>query len=377
MTEEIPTRNFSWKRVIIKGLLLFLVINLLFASLHPLSILGKISAYNRLFPGRLRLPFGEKPELAYNFSLYNLKAMFASHELAANNKTNDEFRVLLIGDSSIWGYLLKPENTLAAFINSANIKTKDGMAVHAYNLGYPTMSLAKDLLILNEAMRYQPDLIIWLVTLESFPVEEQLDSPIVQNNSMEVQDLIRTHSLNLNINDPRFVTPDFLDSTLLGQRRALADILRLQLYGILWAATAIDQYYPDSFDPPQEDFTKDESFHGMSPRKLNPEDLSMDILLAGHEIADGVPIIYANEPIYISDGENSDTRYNFFYPRWAYDQYRQLFTEFCQQYDWQCLDEWNLVSPDEFTNSAIHMSPQGTQQFAVQLENAIRSLLVR
>jgi hypothetical protein len=238
------------------------------------------------------------------------------------------------------------------------------------------MSLAKDLLILSEAMRYQPDLIIWLVTLESFPVEKQLDSPIVQNNSNEVQDLIRSYSLNLSTNDPRFVTPDFLDSTLLGQRRALADIIRLQLYGILWAATGIDQYYPDSFEPPQEDFTKDESFHEMSPRKLNPEDLSMDILSAGHEIADGVPIIYVNEPIYLSDGENSDIRYNFFYPRWAYDQYRQLFAEYCQQNDWQCLDEWDLVSPDEFTNSAIHMTPQGTQQFAFQIENAIRSLLV-
>jgi hypothetical protein len=352
------------------------VINLLFAPLHPLSTLGKISAYNRLFPGRLRLPYGEKPELAYNFSLYNLKAMFASHELSANKKTDDEYRVLLIGDSSVWGYLLNPENTLASYINSANIKTGDGRAVHAYNLGYPTMSLAKDLLILSEAMRYQPDMIIWLVTLESFPVDKQLDSPIVQNNSNEVQDLIRSYSLNLSTNDPRFVTPDFLESTLLGQRRALADIIRLQLYGILWAATGIDQYYPDSFEPPQEDFAKDESFHEMSPRKLNPDDLSMDILSAGNEIADGVPIIYVNEPIYLSDGENSDIRYNFFYPRWAYDQYRQLFAEYCQQNDWQCLDKWDLVSPDEFTNSAIHMTPLGTQQLASHIENAIRSLQV-
>jgi hypothetical protein len=148
------------------------------------------------------------------------------------------------------------------------------------------------------------------------------------------------------------------------------------LYGILWAATGIDQYYPDSFEPPQEDFAKDESFHEMSPRKLNPDDLSMDILSAGNEIADGVPIIYVNEPIYLSDGENSDIRYNFFYPRWAYDQYRQLFAEYCQQNDWQCLDKWDLVSPDEFTNSAIHMTPLGTQQLASHIENAIRSLQV-
>jgi hypothetical protein len=38
------------------------------------------------------------------------------------------------------------------------------------------------------------------------------------------------------------------------------------------------------------------------------------------------------------------------------------------------LDEWDLVPPSEFTNSAIHMSPQGTQQLASQIENALRSL---
>jgi lysophospholipase L1-like esterase len=51
-----------------------------------------------------------------------------------------------------------------------------------------------------------------------------------------------------------------------------------------------------------------------------------------------------------------------------------LFTEFCQQNELQCLDEWNLVSADEFTNSAIHMTPAGTRQLAEKLEDAIRSL---
>jgi hypothetical protein len=374
MIEGKPTSNFSWKRVIIKGVLLFLVIDLLFAFLSPLPILGQISAYNLVLPGRLRLPYGEKPDQAYNLSLYSLTAMFASHKLAANKKPADEYRVLLMGDSSVWGYLLKPENTLAVDINAANLQISDGRTVRAYNLGYPTMSLAKDLLILSYAMRYQPDLIIWLVTLESFPLDKQLDSPLVQNNPSRVQELISTYSLNLNHQDPRFVTPGFLEATLVGQRRALADIIRLQIYGALWAATGIDQYYPASYEPPQENLAKDESFHGLLPPVLNPADLSMDILSAGNVLAAGVPIIYINEPIFISHGENSDIRYNFFYPRWAYDQYRQLFDKYCLQNDWQCLDVWNLVSPDEFTNSAIHMTPQGTQQLASLLEEAIISI---
>ncbi len=363
--------NFSWSRVFIKGLLLFLAADLLFVPLSPLSALGKVSAYNLIFPGRPRLPYGENPDQAYNFSLYNLEAMFTSHELSARNKPGSEYRVLLIGDSSVWGYLLKPDESISADINSAGIKIADGRIVRAYNLGYPTLSLAKDLAILNYSMQYQPDLVIWLVTLESFPVSKQLDSPLLQNNPAVTRELISDYSLNLDQNDQRFVNPGFWQETLIGQRRLLADVLRLQLYGIMWAATGIDQYYPAQYDPPQADLAEDNSFHGLLPPSLHPADLSLEILSAGKKSAGDVPLFLVNEPIYLSQGKNSDIRYNFFYPRWAYDQYRQILAQTCLAQKWICLDEWNLVPSSEFTNSAIHMSPRGTQLLASEISKAI------
>jgi hypothetical protein len=48
--------------------------------------------------------------------------------------------------------------------------------------GLPDPVAGKDLMLLEEAMQYQPDLVIWLVTLESFPLDRQLDSPIAANN---------------------------------------------------------------------------------------------------------------------------------------------------------------------------------------------------
>jgi hypothetical protein len=300
--------------------------------------------------------------------------MFASQELSSGDKPKNEYRVLLIGDSSVWGFLLKPENSLAGFINSSDIQLPDSRTVKVYNLGYPTMSLTKDLMILNYALRYEPDLIIWLTTLESFPKEKQLDSPIVQNNAETVRNLISTYSLNLDMNDPKLVTKSFLESTLIGQRRAIADILRLQLFGVPWAATGIDQYYPPTYEPPQNNLENDATFHGLQPPDLNPNVLSIDILSAGSEMSKDIPMILVNEPIYISDGENSDIRYNFFYPRWAYDQYRTILADYCLKKAWQCLDVWNLVPPDEFTNSAIHMTPQGTQLLASKLKDAIISV---
>ena len=46
--------------------------------------------------------------------------------------------------------------------------------------------------------------------------------------------------------------PTFWDRTLIGARRPLADLLRLQLYGVLWAATGIDQDIPAKLHPAAE-----------------------------------------------------------------------------------------------------------------------------
>jgi hypothetical protein len=137
--------------------------------------------------------------------------------------------------------------------------------VRFYNLGYPTMSLTKDLLLLQRGMDYQPDLVIWLLTLESMPLDKQLDSPIVQHNLQAMRPLIDTYALPFSVEDDDFVHLSLLDRSLVGQRRDLADVMRLQVYGILWAATGIDQNYPPSYDPPQEDLSADLSFHDLQP----------------------------------------------------------------------------------------------------------------
>jgi hypothetical protein len=220
------------------------------------------------------------------------------------------------------------------------------------------------LLILSRAAAYQPDLIIWFVTLESFPAGKQLASPILQHNPQAARSLIAAHGLRLDPDDPAFVAPSFWEQTLIGQRRALADLFRLQLYGVMWAVTGVDQFYPPSYDPPQWDLDADEGFHGLQPPTLNERDLAFDVLEAGVALAAPTPILFVNEPVFISQGQNSDLRYNFFYPRWAYDQYRQLFAALGQARGWRTLDLWNLIPAEEFTNSAIHLSPRGEAQLA-------------
>jgi hypothetical protein len=375
---SIDTLNFRTARnVLIKALLLFIALNLLFAATVPLSALGKISIYNRLVPGRQRLPYGDDPTLAYNLSTYNLEAMLASHELSAGPKADDEYRVIFLGDSSTWGFLLEPEQTLAAQINASGHFLNDGRRVRAYNLGYPVMSLTKDLLFLSLAKRYQPDLIVWPFTLESFPYDKQLFPPLLQNNPKAVQELIKKHDLDLDpaqadpTSQVAFTTENIWSSTIIGQRRSLADILRLQMYGVMWAATGIDQHIPETYTPRMEDLPDDLSFHNQKPPHLNRDDLAFDVVRAGVELAGNTPVILVNEPMFISQGENSDIRYNFYYPRWAYDDFREFMRQESQEQGWKTIDLWDAIPPMEFTNSAVHLSPVGTAQFARLLETAI------
>jgi hypothetical protein len=364
------------RNVLLKALGLFIILNLLYMALDPLdaaSWLGRISAYNLLLPGRERLPFGENPAKSYNLSLYNLDAMLASHKLAGAAKPPGEYRVLLVGDSSVWGILLRPEETLASQLNNSPLPTTcTGQSIRVYNLGYPTISLTKDLMLLDQVRRYEPDLIVWLTTLEAFPRDKQLTSPVVANNAQRVRDLIDRYKLQLDPHDPALAQTNGWSRTIIGQRRALADLLRLQFYGMLWGATGIDQEYPADYPPAQRDLDPDPTFHGWQPPTLDSSLLALDVLQAGMQAAGEIPILLVNEPILVSTGANSDIRYNFFYPRWVYDQYRQLLTDLSQQQDWSYLDLWNAVPQSQFTNSAIHLTPMGESMLMQVLSKTIQ-----
>lgn len=356
--------------IALKGILLFILFNLLFATLQP--GIGKLSAYNILFPGRERLPFGENSAQSYNLSLFDLDAMFAAHVIHGTPKQADEFRVILIGDSSVWGTLLKPEETLAGQINSQGLSTC-GKTVRAYNLGYPTISLTKDLLLLERAVTYQPDLILWLTTLEAFPRDKQFSSPLVANNKDAVLHMAAASGLQVDANSPEFSKDSFWQDTIIGQRRALADIFRLQLHGVMWAATGVDQVYPDSYEKAQTDLEADESFHGFEPATLDKDALAFDVLSAGMKLAGDIPVTIIMEPMLISSGANSDIRYNFFYPRWAYDQYREWMNEMSFENGSTYSDLWDVVPSTEFTNSAIHLTPRGEALLASAVKPLILS----
>ncbi|RLD07927.1 MAG: hypothetical protein DRI65_03615 [Chloroflexota bacterium] len=362
-------------RLLFKTLVFALVISLILVPAISSSV-GKLSIYNWLVPGRDRLPFSDTPKKAYNLSLFNLDAMFASHQVSGVKEPADAYRVFILGDSSTWGTLLKPEETLAGQLNFLELTGPEGRPLQFYNLGYPTLSLTKDLLLLQESLAYDPDMIIWLFTLESFPADKQLTSPLVENNPHAVSRLFQVSGLDLSSYRKDFPMTTYWDSTLFGQRRNLADILRLQLYGVMWGVTGIDQYYPEGYIEAARDLTDELDFHEWQKGEMPINQLALEILTAGEKAAVGVPMIFVNEPILISQGVNSEQRYNFYYPRWAYDEYREALDLFSSDQDLIYLDYWNLVPPEEFTNTAIHTTPQGVRLLSGELVPHIQAHLV-
>lgn len=368
---EYPSTGRFLRNVILKALLLLIIFSLGFAWMDPLQTFGRISLYNRLFPGRLRLPFGEDFEKSYNISILQLEAMFASHEIDAGDKLENEFRVLLLGDSSVWGFLLSPDQTLSAALNARDYRTSNDKPLRFYNLGYPTMSVMKDLVLLDFAQRYEPDLILWFVTLESMPLQKQLESPLVQYNPEPTGSLISQFRLGIDPNDERFIHRTFWDQTLPGQRRPLADLIRLQLLGVMWAGTGIDHDIPPSYEPPQVELSDDVTFQGFQPNQLSSDDLSFDVLEAGILLAGDTPVIIVNQPILIATGPKSDVRYDDFYPRWAYDAYREMMILKASVQDWTYLDLWDAVPAELFTDSAIHYSPEGVERVVDRTSDTI------
>ncbi|MCA9867801.1 MAG: SGNH/GDSL hydrolase family protein [Anaerolineales bacterium] len=367
------TPTIDWRtigRIFLKAAVLFVALNLLFAACRPLESLGNLSLYNSILPGRLRLPYGERPAEDFNLTLSNLPAMSAAH-VWNRPAADDEFRVLLLGDSGIWGWFLPNEHTLAGQLNEMKLTAADGRRIVVYNLGYPIMSLTKDMVILDEMLAgSRPDLILWPVTLQSFYRPRQLDHPLLYENPNRVRELIEQYDLGLDLSDSRFVDRSFVQESIIGRRRELADLLRLQAWGVAWAATGLDQAIPEEITLRKSDFEPDDSWLDITePRTLTDDDLAFDVLVGGGSRAGTIPLIIINEPMFIGDGLNSDVRYNTFYPRWAYDQYRQMLGETAIANNWNYIDLWNAIPPEEFTDTPVHLTRRGNQLFAALLRD--------
>ena len=307
----------------------------------------------------------------------DIDLLFASHVVSAGTKPADEYRVLIFGDSSVWGTALYADETLAGRLNQMGLQTCDGRRVVAYNLGYPSNSVTKDLMLMQYAQRYQPDLQVWLFSMLAFYPARQTGQyvPFIEANPDTLSGLILAYDLPLSLPE----TPDGLyPRTILGRRQDLSLAMRLHFSSLILYALGTDdprvisERAMELSDTPGEDVT----FIGIPPDADLGATLAFYALEAAHSIS-AVPLLYINEPILVSSGEHSDISYNSVYPRWAYDSYRVILSETAAARGWQLLDLWDLAGPDEFSTSIFHLKPAAEARLAGQVAEAILAAACR
>lgn len=364
-----PKTWFFVLRVILKGLLLFAACNLVFAVTFPMQWLGSLSLYNTVIDGRTRFSYGEVPNLDNSVITSNLSALFASHQIS-QPKADDAYRVVMLGDSGTWGWFLREDETLNMLLNAADY-TVDGQRVVIYNLAYPQGSVVKDLLILNEAMTYEPDAVLWMASLSAMEQARRTDVPLLQDNAALANQIADEYGLDITLDEPEL---SLWERTIIGQRSELSLLAQLQTYGLTYAATGIDQHIPDEYPQVRNDLSASEAWSDFdAPTELTADDFSFDVLAAGQSMIGDKPLIIINQPIFIADGNNSDSRYNSLYPKWAYDQYREILAEQGQLAGWVYGDVWNAVPSERYTNSPLHYDAQG----AAMVVDALGDILMQ
>jgi hypothetical protein len=351
----------AW-RVLLKGALLFIMLEYILVWVLP--ALGPTNVYAALNIKRQRFPLSTASPLDDAQDVGNLKAMFAAHVIS-NPKAPDEFRVMVLGDSAVWGLQLQPAQTLPAELDALGL-TCAGKRVRVYNLSFPRSSATKDLMILDKAMQYQPDMIVWLITWYTLMPKTRIDHWLVTQNPAEFYILAQRFDFV-----PRDYAAPAAVSTALARSRALFRETRFDLYAAIQLATGTEQIAGPPESIPKT-LSKDTTFEGLKPPTLRRSQVSLDQLEDFYVLAGDVPVLLINEPMLVMQGvPNSDVRYNSYYPRWVYDQYRQYVAESAEVHGWNYLDFWDKYPPQYFTDTPLHLNPEGQRLLAEAIAPSI------
>ena len=355
-------------RVVFKAFCLFVLVNLIYALIGGQST--KLSGYNIVFPGRTRLPFGIVGD-PYTVTVDDVETMFASHLIAAP-RLPKEYRVALIGDSSVWGEGLGAYEVISEQWNQMNVACGDSV-IRAYNLGYPHPSVVKDLVILDKTLEHKPDLIIWFVTLNS--LISQRVNPFLEANPERTVRVLSEYDISFRQGKKLAESePNFFEKTLIGQRSNLARWIKLQLLGFIWTATRADTNTLSEDDPPDLDIGDDPGYRGMEPPQEIQDLLLFGALSAGQDMAGSIPVLIVNEPMYIASEAETVVRYNAGYPRWAYDQYREAMAAQAQNTGWKYLDLWNAIPREYFLDASLHLGAQGERLLIEEINPVLKSM---
>ncbi|MEP7289262.1 MAG: hypothetical protein ABI947_26215 [Chloroflexota bacterium] len=351
----------TWRRVLLKAVLCLLICDALFIVLRPLDRLMPLSLFGSLLPYRTRIAI---PERDVTGQLVPLETLLNAH-IISRPKAANEYRVIILGDSGINGWGNRDSETINAYLEAAG-KTLGGKTIRAYNLAALGPSVSRDLVIADAALAYQPDLIVWFVTLQSF--HDATPDRLLEFNQPRLTRLTQQFKLNdVNARTYGHYEAVWWQRSILMQRTTLYRWLSFQAYSLRQGQFL--GIYPLA----QTDPIPASPVIAIDDPAYTPMPNAAWAALTALPQLTHSPILIVNEPIMIVKG--SPANYNEFNGREIYDLYRSTFNRTCTDQRLWCMDLWDLLPMSEYTDSPLHRTAQGNAAIATRVMNEIGGVL--
>ena len=279
--------------------------------------------------------------------------------------------MFLLGDAGIAGWGVPDGDTLADELNELALR-RIGQRVVVYNLAYPQPSALRDLLILDAALAYEPDLIVWFVTPETLNNAPSADGPTrsftdqrrpAGRSAEEYPDLVggwvQAGTCSAGPEGPRLTTlrdqgllPIWLRSlSYRSGRRTLPGCPTCPRVCRLAAPALIRCSIPASVTC--------RTTCGIS-------------CVRGAGQPGGRRGVGRRQPAdRRGRGTGAVASYNQRYGREMYDRYREALVWFTDYYGLWYVDLWDAIPPGRFMDAPTHLDALGHKMLAAQLQNVL------
>ena len=367
-----PFPSFSITlRVLLKAIIILVVVNLICAAtnFNPVRYLTRINSWGLVGHGRERL--------IYQNDLKNgilpIDSLMAAHAIAYTPKANDEFRVLILGNSGPYGAGLSDDETISAQLSQRNIRI-NGKKIVAYNLAFPSGDVVSSTIILDAALAYQPDLIISFVTANMFNNRASFwdqESVFMLLNREALEKIARQYDMS------EWLTPRLSPHPVGYELIGIHDSGTL----IPWLSSLFYPFTQPQIEHPNWRIAQDQvpaepnnfdTVPGTYP-VLNPTWNFLDI---SQQMANkvGARLLVVNQPTVVVEGPHADVSYSRLYGRAFYDTYIATIQSYTQTHHLTYADMWQLIPANYYTDSELHFDTIGVKLVVDELARLIPSV---
>jgi hypothetical protein len=98
--------------------------------------------------------------------IFWLELAMRQHEICWRQPARPEARIALLGSSAVYGFPLPVEKTFGALVNQSFAAR--GVPAHLFNLAWVNPYQLRDAVIFHEALRYEPDVVVYAITAQEF-----------------------------------------------------------------------------------------------------------------------------------------------------------------------------------------------------------------